>query len=129
MPVSAIINPGGIIHHHNPLAAAAAEFASCKICPHVGIDGSPNPRKLRAASPNIAPGTAIAILANVKGSSCGMTCLYNILISDSPINFAAFNVLKVFYLEGQASGDFCRPNPPKNYEESCNEEYAPSNYD
>ena len=63
-PVIAIITPGGIIHHHNPLAAAPNVFASCKICPHVGNDGSPNPRKLRPASVVIAAGTDMATLAN-----------------------------------------------------------------
>ena len=62
-PVIAIIIPGGIIHHHNPLAAAPNVFASCNICPHVGNDGSPNPKKLRPASVVIAAGTEIAILA------------------------------------------------------------------
>ena len=64
-PVRAIINPGGIIHHHKPREAAPAVFASCRICPHVGTEGSPNPKKLRGASPRMAAGTEIAILANV----------------------------------------------------------------
>ena len=63
-PVIAIIIPGGIIHHHNPRDAAPNVFASCNICPQVGNDGSPNPRKLRPASVVIAAGTEIATLAN-----------------------------------------------------------------
>ena len=64
-----------MIHHHRPLKAAPAEFALFKIWPHVGIVGSPKPKKLMAASPRIAAGTDIAILAKVKGSSWGITCL------------------------------------------------------
>jgi len=30
-PVIAINRPGGIIHHHNPCAAAPNVFASCRI--------------------------------------------------------------------------------------------------
>ena len=62
IPVIAIIIPGGIIHHHNSLAAAPNVFASCRICPHVGNDGSPNPKKLNPASVVIVVGTLIAIL-------------------------------------------------------------------
>ncbi len=62
--VIAIIIPGGIIHYHNSLAAVPNVFASYGICPHVGNDGSPNPKKLNPASVVIAVGTLIAILAN-----------------------------------------------------------------
>ena len=60
----AIKIPGGTIHHQNPCAAAPYVLASCKICPHVGNDGSPSPRKLSPASVVIAAGTEIAMLAN-----------------------------------------------------------------
>ena len=63
-PVSAIIIPGGTIHHHMPCAAAPCSLASCSICPHVGNVGSPRPRKLRPASVVIAAGTDMATLAN-----------------------------------------------------------------
>jgi hypothetical protein len=46
------------------------------------MEGSPRPKKERAASPRIAPGTAIAILANVNGRSCGIMCLKIIFVSD-----------------------------------------------
>ena len=68
-PVRAIISPGGIIHHQSPRAAASEELAWCRICPHVGIDGSPSPKKLSAASVKMAEGTARAMLANVRGNS------------------------------------------------------------
>ena len=71
----AIIIPGGTIHHQSPLAAAPNMFASCNICPHVGNDGSPNPRKLNPASVVIAAGTDMATLANAYGSNCGKICL------------------------------------------------------
>ena len=80
-PVIAINNPGGIIHHQNPWAVAPYVFASWSICPHVGNDGSPNPRKLSPASVVIAAGTEIAILANAYASSCGIICLNMILLS------------------------------------------------
>src|SRR5579884_744120 len=81
-PVIAIIKPGGATHHQTPLAAAPAEFASCNIWPHVGMDGSPRPTKLRPASPKMAAGTEMAMLAKVNGKSCGIMCLKIILISD-----------------------------------------------
>ena len=74
-PVIAIITPGGTIHHHNPLAAAPNVLASCNICPHVGNEGSPKPRKLNPASVVIAAGTEIATLANAYGNNCGKMCL------------------------------------------------------
>lgn len=84
-----IINPGGNIHHHIPLAAAFADCASCRITPQVGIVGSPSPMKLNPDSPKIAVGTDNAIVAKAKGNNWGMICLKIIRISDSPINFAA----------------------------------------
>ncbi len=48
-PVKAIMRPGGTIHHQRPLDIAPAAWASCRILPHVGIDGSPRPRKDNAA--------------------------------------------------------------------------------
>ncbi len=68
-PVIAIKIPGGTIHHQNPCAAAPYVFASCRICPHVGNEGSPNPRKLNPASVVIAAGTEIAMLANAYGNN------------------------------------------------------------
>ncbi len=73
--------PGGIIHHHIPLAAAPNVLASCNICPHVGNNGSPNPRKLNPASVVIAARTEIAILANAYGNNYGMMCFSTILES------------------------------------------------
>ena len=55
-PAEAIMMPGGRIHHQSPLAAAEAVFASWRMLPHVGMEGSPNPIKLNVASANIAAG-------------------------------------------------------------------------
>ena len=87
--VNAIISPGGTIHHHIPRDAASAVLASWSSCPQVGNDGSPKPRKLNAASVRIAAGTAIATLANVSGSNCGIMCLNITFKSDCHISLAA----------------------------------------
>jgi hypothetical protein len=64
--VTPTIIPGGNIHHHIPLAAAAEDCASFNICPHVGVVGSPSPMKLRPVSVKMAAGTDRAIVAKAK---------------------------------------------------------------
>ncbi len=69
--------------------------------------------KLREASAKIAPGTEIAMLAKVKGSSWGIICLKIILISGCPISFAASTYWKFFICNARLREILAVPIQPK----------------
>ena len=88
-------------------------MASCNICPHVGNDGSPNPRKLNPASVVIAAGTDIATLANAYGSNCGKICFKIIFESFWPIIVAASTYPLVLICNDILLATFAIPTHPK----------------